>query len=48
MNVAARKARAIAIPAFVRDEVFFRLDGTSFPVEYRAEPIVRDGEPATY
>jgi len=31
-------------PAFVRDELFFRLDGTSFPVEYRAEPIVRDGE----
>ena len=22
----------------------FRLDGSAFPVEYRAEPIVRDGE----
>ncbi|MDQ3558909.1 MAG: PAS domain-containing protein [Pseudomonadota bacterium] len=31
-------------PAFVNDEVFFRLDGTAFPVEYRAEPIMRDGE----
>jgi PAS domain S-box-containing protein len=25
-------------------EVFFRADGTSFPVEYRAAPIIRDGE----
>ena len=31
-------------PAFVSDELFFRLDGTSFPVEYRAEPMISDGE----
>ncbi len=30
--------------AFVSDELFFRLDGSSFPVEYRAEPIMRNGE----
>ena len=30
--------------AFVSDELFFRLDGSSVPVEYRAEPIVREGE----
>ena len=30
--------------AFVSDELFFRLDGSSIPVEYRAEPIVVDGE----
>ncbi len=30
-------------PVLVSDEVFFRLDGTAFPVEYRAEPILRDG-----
>ncbi len=29
--------------AVVTSELFFRRDGTSFPVEYRAEPIVRDG-----
>jgi PAS domain S-box-containing protein len=29
--------------AVVSNEVFFRLDGTPFPVEYRAEPIIRDG-----
>lgn len=31
-------------PAHIVDEVFFRLDGSSFPVEYWAYPIVRDGE----
>ena len=31
-------------PADVRDEVFFRSDGSPFPVEYRAAPIVRDGK----
>ena len=31
------------VPAHVQDENFFRLDGTSFPVEYRAYPVVRDG-----
>ena len=29
--------------AFVSDEMFFALDGTAIPVEYRAEPILRDG-----
>ncbi len=29
--------------ARVTDELFFRRDGTSFPVDYRAEPIWRDG-----
>jgi PAS domain S-box-containing protein len=31
-------------PAHVEDELFFRLDGTSFPVEYWSLPIIRDGE----
>ena len=31
-------------PAHIEDEVFFRQDGSSFPVEYWAYPIVRDGE----
>jgi PAS domain S-box-containing protein len=30
--------------AHVVDELFFRADGTSFPVEYWVRPIVRDGE----
>ena len=30
--------------AQVDDELFFRLDGSSFPVEYRVSPIVRDGK----
>jgi PAS domain S-box-containing protein len=30
-------------PAHVDDEVFYRLDGTAFPVEYWVRPIVRDG-----
>ncbi|GGE82230.1 PAS domain S-box protein [Sphingomonas prati] len=30
-------------PAQVPDELFFRIDGTAMPVEYRAHPIVRDG-----
>lgn len=28
----------------VDDEVFWRVDGTAFPVEYHANPILRDGE----
>jgi PAS domain S-box-containing protein len=28
------------------DEVFWRSDGTNFPVEYWAQPIMRDGAPA--
>jgi PAS domain S-box-containing protein len=31
-------------PRRVRDEVFFRGDGSSFPVEYSAHPIRRDGK----
>jgi PAS domain S-box-containing protein len=31
-------------PAHVEDELFFRVDGTGFPVEYRARPVWRDGE----
>ena len=31
--------------AHVTDEFFFRIDGTSFPVEYRASPILQDGQP---
>ena len=30
-------------PAHIDDEVFFRVDGSSFPVEYWAYPMVRDG-----
>ncbi len=30
-------------PAHVDNEVFYRLDGTAFPVEYWVRPIVRDG-----
>ncbi|HEX4411227.1 MAG TPA: PAS domain S-box protein [Xanthobacteraceae bacterium] len=31
------------VPAHVEHELFFRLDGTSFPVEYWVSPIERDG-----
>ena len=31
-------------PVHVDDEVFWRADGSSFPVEYHANPILRDGE----
>ncbi|MFC0254337.1 hybrid sensor histidine kinase/response regulator [Massilia consociata] len=31
-------------PALVEDEVFFRLDGSAFPVEYRARPVWQDGQ----
>ena len=37
------RCASIGEPAHVHDENFFRLDGTSFPVEYRAYPVVRDG-----
>jgi len=36
------RAAASGEAARVTDELFFRLDGTSFPVEYRAEPVYRD------
>ncbi len=32
------------VPAHVDDEVFWRADGTSFPVEYHANPIYRGGQ----
>src|SRR5271154_1677835 len=32
------------VPAHVEYELFFRPDGTSFPVEYWVNPILRDGE----
>ena len=31
------------VPAHVDYELFFRFDGTSFPVEYWVNPILRDG-----
>ncbi len=37
------RAAATGTPARISDEVFFRLDGTAFPVDYRAEPVIRDG-----
>ncbi|WP_375382669.1 PAS domain-containing protein [uncultured Sphingomonas sp.] len=36
-------AAATGSAAHILDELFFRLDGTAFPVEYRAEPIILDG-----
>ena len=32
------------VPAHVKDEMFYRLDGTGFPVEYRARPVWHNGE----
>ena len=43
-DCAIYQAASQGTPAFVSDEVFFRVDGSAFPVEYRAEPIMRDGE----
>ncbi len=37
------RAAATGFSAHVLDELFFRADGTAFPVEYRAEPIILDG-----
>ena len=31
-------------PAHIVDEVFYRVDGSSFPVEYWVRPVLRDGE----
>mgnify|MGYP003286663857 CR=1 FL=1 len=40
-----RAAGALVVPtAAVDDEVFWRADGTSFPVEYMSSPILQDGE----
>lgn len=38
------KAARSGTPAHVTDELFFRRDGTSFPVEYWVRPIFREGE----
>lgn len=38
------KAARSGTPAHGVDEVFFRRDGTSFPVEYWVRPIFREGE----
>ncbi|WP_051972014.1 PAS domain S-box protein [Massilia sp. 9096] len=32
------------MPAHVPDELFFRLDGSGFPVEYRVRPVWQDGQ----
>ena len=37
------RAAMIGEPAHIQDEVFFRKDGTHFPVEYWAYPIVHHG-----
>ncbi|MES2830383.1 MAG: PAS domain S-box protein [Pseudomonadota bacterium] len=37
-------AAAHGISAVVTNEVFFRLDGVALSVEYKAEPIIRNGE----
>jgi PAS domain S-box-containing protein len=39
-----RRAAADGTPCHVTGERFFRLDGVSFPVDYRAQPIFRGGE----
>jgi len=38
------RAAQFGEPALVEDEMFFRLDGSGFPVEYRARPVWRDGQ----
>ena len=38
------KAASQGRSAFVDKEFFYRLDGSSFPVEYRAEPILQKGK----
>ncbi|WP_010188058.1 PAS domain-containing hybrid sensor histidine kinase/response regulator [Sphingomonas sp. PAMC 26605] len=37
------RAASTGVSAHILDELFFRADGTGFPVEYRAEPIILDG-----
>lgn len=39
------RCAAAGVPAHVTDEMFFRTDGTPFPVEYRASPVLQDGSP---
>ena len=38
------RAARDGVPALVDDEMFFRVDGSAFPVEYRARPVWRDGQ----
>jgi PAS domain S-box-containing protein len=38
------RAAKDGVPAHVEYELFFRFDGTSFPIEYWVNPIFRDGE----
>jgi two-component system, cell cycle sensor histidine kinase and response regulator CckA len=38
------QALRAGIPAHLGDDVFWRCDGTSFPVEYWSHPVVRDEE----
>ena len=38
------RAARFGEPALVEDELFFRLDGSAFPVEYRARPVWQDGQ----
>jgi PAS domain S-box-containing protein len=37
------RCAAIGEPAHIDDERFYRLDGASFPVEYRVDPVFREG-----
>ena len=37
------RAASEGISAHISDEIFFRQDGSSFPVEYRAAPVYKDG-----
>ena len=43
-NCPIHKAARSGTPAHGIDEIFFRQDGTSFPVEYWVRPIFREGE----
>ncbi len=38
------RAARTGVPAHVEDEIFFRRDGTSFPVEYWTRPTLHNGE----
>ncbi len=38
------RAARDGVPAHVQDEMFYRMDGSAFPVEYRARPVWQDGQ----
>lgn len=40
-SMAARQGKGVEVD----DELFFRKDGSSFPVEYRSAPVERNGQP---